>query len=216
MTDLASTVSDALDQFGVGGAIPAHILRPVGLGQRICGPAITIRYVPVGGSPGALYARDARPLLADRDLYQIGEARDVAVFDSGGARDISVMGGLSATWARRVGIEGCIVDGGIRDIDYIREIALPVWSSGRTPITGRHRMEAVEINGTVAIAGAQVRPGDLIVADGSGVCVVPAEWIERVLERCEESAAAERDVVDMMGQGLSSEEITRRLPIEKW
>ncbi len=47
LTDLASSVSDVLDQLGIGGAVPASVLSPVIAGKRICGPAITLRYAKV-------------------------------------------------------------------------------------------------------------------------------------------------------------------------
>jgi 4-hydroxy-4-methyl-2-oxoglutarate aldolase len=196
VTDLCSTVSDALDELGVGGAVPASVLSPVLPGSRICGPAITLRYAPVGGSVGARYARDEPALLADRDLYGVGAPGDVAVFESGGGPGYSVMGGLSATWAKRVGIVGCVVDGGVRDVGTLRDLGYPVWSAGRTPITGRHRLEAVEINGCVTIAGVCVWPGDLVVADETGICVVPSAAIDVVVERSVRSDAAEATVLE--------------------
>jgi regulator of RNase E activity RraA len=215
VTDLASTVSDALDELGIGAAIPASRLAPVVEGARVCGPAITLRYAPVGGSVGARYARDERPLLADRDLYGVGRAGDVAVFQSG-LGDVSVMGGLSATWAKGAGIAACIVDGGVRDIGTIRALPHPTWSTGRTPITGRHRVEAVEINGTVDLAGAQVHPGDLVVADDTGVCVVPAHAIDAVLARALAGEQAESTVLRMLREGRDVSEIVATLPAERW
>ncbi|MGA8417580.1 MAG: RraA family protein [Candidatus Dormiibacterota bacterium] len=216
ITDLTSTVSDALDALGVGSAIPGHVLVPLAPGQRICGPAVTIRYAGRGGTPGAHYARDSRPLLADRDLYGVGQAGDVAVFDAGGAAGTSVMGNLSALWAVRLGIAGCIVDGGVRDIASIRTTGPHVWSRGRTPITGRHRVEAVEINGTVAICGAQVRPGDLIAADDSGVCIVPFESVDAVIAHCEAAEGAEEAVTNLIKSGAAPADVTRALSPERW
>nr|MCW2727351.1 Methyltransferase [Aeromicrobium sp.] len=215
ITDLCSTVSDALDELGVGGAIPASRFSPVVSGGRVCGPAITLRYAPVGGSPGAHYGRKERALLADRDLYGVGQAGDVAVFQ-GGSPDVSVMGGLSATWAKGAGIAACIVDGGVRDVGTIRELEHLVWSAGRTPITGRHRLEAVEINGTVTIGDVQVRPGDLIVGDDTGVCVVPHAVIDDVLERCLAGEQAESTVLTMLRDGRPVSDIVATLPAELW
>ena len=216
LEDLCSAISDVLDRLGVGGAVPAHLLRPLSPGQRVCGPAVTIRYVPHGGSPGAHHARGSRPLLADRDLYGVAQPGDVAVFDCGGWADASVMGSLSARWAQRMEIAGCIVHGGVRDIDSIRELGLPVWSRGRTPITGRYRLEAVEINGTVSIGGAQVRPGDLIAADASGVCVIPRESVAEVVAACQAADSAEAEVVALIDSGAPISQVTRALAPERW
>ncbi|HZB33796.1 MAG TPA: RraA family protein [Streptosporangiaceae bacterium] len=216
LTDLCSTVSDAMDELGIGCAIPACELTPLADGQRVCGPAITVRYVPADGNPGAHYQRNDRARLADRDLYGVGQAGDVAVFDCGGRADVSVMGGLSTRWAKRLNIAACIVDGGVRDVDSIRAQGLSVWSRGRTPITGKHRVEAVEINGTVALDRAQVEPGDLVVADGSGVCVVPRTHVETVLERCEAADDVEAEVIALIDQHASVAKVTSALRADLW
>jgi 4-hydroxy-4-methyl-2-oxoglutarate aldolase len=214
--DLASGVSDILDALGVGGAVPGHRLAPLAPGMRVCGPAVTIRYVAHGGSPGAHHARESRPLLADRDLYGVAEPGDVAVFDCGGQADASVMGNLSARWARRMQIAGCVVHGGVRDVDSIRSLGLPVWSRGLTPITGRYRLEAVEINGTVSIGGVQVRPGDVVAADGSGVCIIPLEHASSVVTACQEAKRAETGLVELIDGGASISQLIQHLRPERW
>lgn len=84
--------------------------------------------------------------------------------------------------AKSVGIAACIADAGVRDVDTIRELELPVWSAGRTPITLHHRLEAVKINRPVSVAGVTVWPGDMLAADDTGLCVVPQGSAARVLE----------------------------------
>lgn len=216
ITDLASAVSDALDELGVGGAVPATALRPVIDGSRVVGPAITLRYEALSGNVGARLARGERALLADRDLYGVGQAGDIGVFHSAAGPHVSVMGGLSATWARSVGIAACIIEGGVRDIATMRELGQPVWSTGRTPITGRQRVEAVEINGTISLCGVQVNPGDLIVADDTGVCVIPVNHIEAVLARCQAGEVKEAAVTRMLLDGRPVADIVATLPIDQW
>jgi 4-hydroxy-4-methyl-2-oxoglutarate aldolase len=216
LTDLSPAVADALDELGVGGSAPGSTLAPLSEGQRIVGPAITIRYVAHGGNVGALTGRGERSGLADRDMYNIGQAGDVGVFDCGGYTGGSVMGGLSAAWARRVQLAGCVVDGAIRDVEGIRADGVPVWSRGRTPTSGKHRVVAAEINGAVSIAGMAVRPGDVIVADGSGVCVIPIEYVEQVRDIALEAERAERKLNTAIGEGASIEDVARILRPEKW
>jgi 4-hydroxy-4-methyl-2-oxoglutarate aldolase len=215
LTDLTSTAVDALDEFGVGGGIGASELAPRSAG-RICGPAITIRYAGEGGSVGAIKGRGERARLAERDLYGIGEAGDVAVFDCGGRVDASVLGSLSARWARRLGIAGCVVDGAVRDLDSVLEIGLRVWSRGVTPVSGKHRLQAVELNGTVSLAGLTVEPGDLVLADQTGVCIVPAARAAEVLERCRALEEAERQIDVAIDSGLEPAEIAASLRPDRW
>jgi len=194
LEDLCSDVSDALDKLGIEGAVPGSVCRPVMSGRRVCGAAVTMRYGQIEGSISDRYARGERPRLADRDLYAVSQEGDVAVIQSDGGPYVSVMGGASAKAAREAGISACIVDGGVRDIGALRDEGLPVWSAGQTPTSGRHRLEAVEINGYVDLGGIRVNPGDLVCADDTGICFVPRDLIGRVLASCLEAQAAERAV----------------------
>jgi 4-hydroxy-4-methyl-2-oxoglutarate aldolase len=216
IADMCSTVSDALDELGVGGAIAGSVIQPRVPGARVCGPAITIRYALEGGSVGALVQRGERAKLADRDLYGVGRPGDVAVFDCGGFARASVMGGLSGRWARRLGIAGCIVDGGVRDLEAIRSEGVPVWSRAVTPVSGKHRLAALEINGDSALDGVPVRPGDLVLADETGVCVVPRAHVGAMLDVCRRADEAERSLVAAIGSGLAPEEIMRILAPDRW
>jgi 4-hydroxy-4-methyl-2-oxoglutarate aldolase len=215
LTDLTSTAADALDELGIGGAIGASQLVPRSPG-RICGPAITIRYAGEGGSVGAIAGRGERARLAERDLYGIGEAGDIAVFDCGGRTDASVLGSLSARWARRLGIAGCVVDGSVRDLDSVREVGLPVWSRGVTPTSGKHRLQALKLNGAVSVAGLKVEPGDLVLGDDTGICIVPAARAAAVLERCRVLEEAERRIETAIESGLSPAEIAAGLRPDRW
>jgi regulator of RNase E activity RraA len=94
------------------------------------------------------------------------------------------MGGQSVAVAQSCGLVGAVVNGAVRDVPSFRSRKFPAWSRGTTPITGKCRMQAVEINGPVTLHDVLVEPGDLIVADDSGVCVVPADKAEYVLEKC--------------------------------
>jgi regulator of RNase E activity RraA len=87
----------------------------------------------------------------------------------------SVLGGKAAQAAVSAGVAAVVVDGAVRDLDEIDATGLCVWSRGSTPITGRNRLEAVEINGPVQIGAVGVEAGDVVVADRSGIVFVPAE-----------------------------------------
>ena len=191
MEDMTTTVSDVLDGYGIDGAIPTSYIKPVIPGSRICGPAVTIRNMPVRKTATKGAIDHDFIAMSTRDIYYISEPGDVLVSDFGGNLEVSNMGGQSCTVAKSCGLAGNIVNGCCRDVSSIREMGYPVFSCGTTQITGKYRMECVEMNGPVTLCGKLVEPGDLMVADDSGVCIVPYELAEPVLEECLKIAAAE-------------------------
>ena len=210
------TISDILDSMGIKGTIPGSELRPVLPGKTIVGPATTLRYVPERDAVTQSFLQSAVAKLADRDAYGVAEPGDVVVMDAGGQGDTSCMGGLSTLTAVKRQLSGNIVDGGVRDVGTIRRLGYPVWSRGITPQTGKFRLEAIEINGPVVCAGVQVHPGDLIVADDTGIVVVPVERAEEVLSRALQMEQRESRIVQALEQGATWPELRKILDPSKW
>jgi regulator of RNase E activity RraA len=213
---LTPTLSDILDSMGIPGAIPGSLLQPVIPGKKIAGPAITLKYIPERMTTAQSFREKAKAKLADRDAYALTEPGDVVVIDGGGRGDISAMGGLSTLMAKKYGLAGNIVDAGVRDIQDIRGLNYPVWSRGITPITGKFRFEALEINGPVVCGGVQVIPGDLVVADDTGVVVVPQSMIQEVIRVAIEALNKETRLIEAIEGGSSMAEIKKILSPEKW
>ena len=213
---LTPTLSDILDSMGIMGSIPASVLRPIILGKKIAGPAVTLRYVPERQTTTQSFKKKTKAKLADRDAYALTEPGDVVVIDGGGREGISAMGGLSTLIAKKYQLAGNIVDCGVRDVSEIRMLDYPVWSRGITPITGKFRLEAVEINGPVVCGGVSVHPGDLVVADDTGIVIVPGKFIEKVIRRALDAAQREDELTEAIEKGSSMEQIKRILAPEKW
>lgn len=198
LPDMTTTVSDLLDSYGVCGAVAASHIKPLLEGKRMVGTAVTLRSMPERKTPTQA-AFDKEPIkMSTREIYYLSEPGDVLVADFGGNLDVSNMGGQSALVGKTSGFVGAIVNGAVRDLPAIREIDFPVWAAGVTPITGKFRMEAMEINGPVRVHDLVVYPGDLIVADDSGICVVPAEHIERLVDEAESIGSAEDKMRDLI------------------
>jgi regulator of RNase E activity RraA len=200
MDDLTSTVSDVLDSLGINGAIPASYLSPIMPEQKMVGTAVTMRSIPERKTPTQGYIDKDFIRMATRDLYHLAEPGDVAVADYGGNLDVSNMGGQSCTVAKSCGLVGAVVYGAIRDVATIRELKYPVWCRGITPITGKFRIEAIEINAPVTLHNVTVVPGDLIIADDSGVCVVPADKVEFVLEKVKSILGEEAQMRELINK----------------
>lgn len=205
--DLTTSVSDVLDSLGIDGVVPASFLKPLGPGQKTVGPAVTIRNILERRTPTKGYLDGAPIRMSTRDIYYLAEPGDVLVTDTGGDLSVSNMGGQSCAVAQQVGLAGSIVYGAVRDASTIISSGYPVWSCGVTPITGKYRIEAVEMNGPVTLHDVRVEPGDLIVADDSGVCVVPFEHAEHVIDEVEKISAAEEKMTELIRSGAPISEL---------
>jgi len=180
LVDLTGTISDAMDQLGIVGVVPAYVLPPVTPGTRVVGPAVTVRNIQRVAQIHKAATVDKNNTQGETEAHNLAEPGDVLVIQ--GVMGCSNMGGQSATIAKRQGFIGAIVDATVRDPDGYRSMDWPVWCKGFTPITGKWRMETVEVNGIVEICGVQVRPGDLVCADEAGVAFVPRTRATDVLE----------------------------------
>ena len=179
LVDLTGTLSDSMDELGIVGVVPAYVLPPVANGTRIVGPALTVRNV-AHATQIHKAAVDKTSGQGETEAHNLAEPGDVLVLQ--GVMGCSNMGGQSATIARRQGFIGAVVDATVRDPEQYRSMGWPVWCRGFTPITGKWRMQTVEVNGVVEICGIQVRPGDLVCADEAGVAFVPRDRAVEVLE----------------------------------
>jgi len=198
LPDVTTTVSDLLDDYGIAGVVAGSHLKPLIPGKVLVGTAVTLRSIPERKTP-TQGVFDKEPIkMSTREVYTLSEPGDVLVADFGGNPDVSNMGGQSALIGKTAGVAGAIVHGAVRDVPTIRALDFPVWSTGVTPITGKFRMEAMEINGPVSMHGIVIYPGDLIVADDSGVCVIPAENVLRLIAEAERICAAENQIRDLI------------------
>jgi regulator of RNase E activity RraA len=153
LADLTGTISDAFDELGIVGVIPAYLLPPVITGARVVGPALTVRNI-AHATQIHKAAHDKASGQCETEAHNLAQQGDVLVIE--GVMGCSNMGSQSATIGRREGEIGAIVDGTLRDPEQYRAMGWPVWCRGFTPITGKWRMQTVEVNGTVQIAGIAV------------------------------------------------------------
>jgi regulator of RNase E activity RraA len=206
-------VSDAMDELGIpSGAISASVLKPVIPGTTIVGPALTVRNVRQRINP-LQGARTHVDKMAELEAHNLAAPGDVLVIE--GVANVSNMEGFSAQAGKRQGEKGAIVMGGMRDIAHWRALPYPVWASEITPVTGKWRVETVEINGVIRIADVRVAPGDLVIADDSGVCFVARDNVLEVLELAERMARAEADRRSAIDEDVPVADIARMVYGEK-
>jgi 4-hydroxy-4-methyl-2-oxoglutarate aldolase len=207
LPDLTGTVSDAMDELGIVGAVPAAVLRPTDPRARVIGRALTVRNI-AAASPVPEQVKAGVSGLNEIEAHNLAEPGDVLVIQ--GVDQVSNLGGMSATIGHRQGEIGAVIDGGARDVDHSRAIGLPVWSKSVSPITGKWRVETIAVNKPVSICGVAVNPGDLVLADEVGVCFVPRLRAADVLAMAQRYAANEKLREDKIAAGVPIAELMPR------
>lgn len=204
LPDLTGMASDAMDELGIVGVIPASILKPVDTKSRIVGRALTQLNIP-HPLPVPDAVKTGVSGLAEIESHNISEPGDVLVIQ--GVDNVSNLGGMAQTIGHRQGQIGAIIDGGARDVDHARDIGYGLWSRSVSPITGKWRVQTVAVNKPVEICGIAVYPGDLVLADDVGVCFIPRERAAEVLARTQRIAAAEKVRVAKIESGAPVSEL---------
>lgn len=188
LPDLTGMSSDAMDELCIAGVVPASVLKPNDPKARLVGRALTVTNIAVAATVPQAVAGGISG-MAEIEAHNLAEPGDVLVLQ--GVDQISNMGGMSATIGHRQGQLGAIVDGAVRDVDHSRDIGYAIWSRSVSPITGKWRVKTIAVNKPVTICGIRVNPGDLVLADETGVCFIPRERANDVLQRARRIAANE-------------------------
>ncbi len=180
-------VSDGMDRLGLKGA--TFGVRPMWPCPKIVGRAVTMKIKPVG---------------LDKSKQHLGTQAIV-----------SCWGGLLSLAAQTKGISGVVIDGACRDVDESREVGFPVYARAAVPMTARSRVMEESCNREIEFAGVQVHPGDLVIADGSGIVIIPRAKEEEVVREAEAVTATEARMAEGIREGMSVLEVLERLGYEQ-
>jgi len=169
-----ASVSDALEQITGKKMYMSHHMQPI-FTTKFAGFAVTVRLKKDEGNsdPNALGG-----MLAAIDG---GEPNSVYVMSVEDGADIAGMGGLMGTAMMSRDYAGAVIDGGVRDVAYLRKIGFPVYATGIVPSTSIHHYRFESAGKPVVCDGVTVSPGDVVAADSDGVVVVPREKATEVL-----------------------------------
>ena len=193
-------VSDALDKLGLPG-VALGITRQ-STNQKITGRVLTVK----------LEAADGR--LADRHLctaaIEAAAPGEVLVIEHHSRADCAGWGGILSRAALVRRIQGVIVDGMCRDIDESRELGFPVFARGAVPSTARGRIIETAYNGPITVGTATVKPGDWVIADGSGVVFLAQENVEAILQQAVQLADRETAFVRDIEAGVPVSKVMSR------
>lgn len=189
-----TNVSDALDALGLKGS--TYGIRPIWHTMgKICGCAVTVKMTAAGLTKSQHH-------LGTKAI-ELAQPGDVIVIDNGGRIDVSCWGGVLATGASCKGVSGVVIDGACRDVDDCVDAGFPVYCRGSVVATARGRIMEESTNSMIQFAGVQVRPGDFVMGDKSGVVIVPQEKLEAVLIKAEELMEKEEAMIRAILNGES-------------
>lgn len=175
-------VSDSLDRLGRVGVVLG--ISPMAPPAKICGRVVTAKLVD------RTNANSATSRHLGTGAIMAANPGDVVVMQHGRS-DAAGWGGILSAAAKTRGLAGVIVDGAARDIDESRELEFPIFARSATPMTARNRIVEESTNEPVLIGRIVVHPGDLVLADGSGVVFLAAAEAEEAIAGAEMIAGRE-------------------------
>lgn len=154
-------------------------LQPLGLGVRLVGRARTCRYLMRRGPEGPHdpIARRTSPEIALIESIQPG---DVFCVDALGVPTAGIIGDILSARLKANGVVAAVIHGAVRDTPYIKEVGLPVFAAGIHPSHSGRDLVPVDFDRPIDMAGVQMIPGDVILADDEGVIAMPLDLAEYI------------------------------------
>jgi regulator of RNase E activity RraA len=191
-----ASVSDAIEQILQKRMYMTHRMQPI-FTSKFAGYARTVQLKKDEGNS------DPAALNGMLQAIDQGGTDSVYVMVVEDGDDIAGMGGLMGTAMSVRGYSGAVIDGGVRDVAYLRKIGFPVFATGIVPSTSVHHYRFAGAQIPVVCNGVQVNPDDIVVADSDGVAVVPKANAQAVLNLAQQMDYKEHSMYSLIEQWKS-------------
>jgi regulator of RNase E activity RraA len=198
-----ASVSDALEQLTGKRMYMSHRMHPI-FTTKFAGLARTVLLKKEEGNS------DPAALNGMLEAIDQGSTNSVYVMVVEGGEDIAGMGGLMGTAMAARGYAGAVIDGGVRDVAYLRKIEFPVYATGIVPSTSVHHYRFGGSQIPVTCDGVTVNAGDIIAADSDGVVVVPRARAQEVLTLAQQMDFKEHSMYAVIEQMKSIVEAVKK------
>ena len=194
-------VSDAMDKLGLKGSVSGLDQRAST--RRIAGRIVTFKLVKAADAP----ATTGAPRHLGTTAIEAAQPGDIIVVEQSTGIDAGSWGGILSLGAKVRKVAGVIVDGPVRDIDEARSYDFPVYCRTLTARTARGRVAEAFTNEPVTIGDVTANPGDYAIADASGVVIIAAADVERVLDAAEMISGREAAMAKALLAGTPISEV---------
>jgi regulator of RNase E activity RraA len=198
-----ASVSDAIEQITGKRMYMSHRMQPI-FTAKFAGFARTVQLKKDEGN------RDPEALTGMLEAIDQGSTNSVYVMALEDGEDIAGMGGLMGTAMAARGYAGAVIDGGVRDVAYLRKIGFPVFATGIVPSTSVHHYRFAGAQIPLLCNGVPVNPGDIVVADSDGVAVVPRAQAQPVLRMAQQMDFKEHSMYAVIEQLKSIVEAVKK------
>jgi regulator of RNase E activity RraA len=198
-----ASVSDALEQLTGRRMYMSHRMSPI-FTTKFAGFARTVQLKKDEGNS------DPAALNGMLQAIDEGSTDSVYVMVVEDGQDIAGMGGLMGTAMAARGYAGAVIDGGVRDVAYLRKIGFPVYATGIVPSTSVHHYRFGGSQVPVTCDGVMVNAGDLVAADSDGVVIVPKDRALEVLHLAQQMDFKEHSMYAVIEQTKSILEAVKK------
>ncbi len=189
-------IADMLDKLGYRQQVLPHYVTPFTAVNRVAGPAFTGQGYPCAQTTN----NDTQTRLDMLDSITPGT---VSVWACGGSMECAHWGEIMSTAARERGCTGAVIDGGVRDLDFINAMQYPVFARFRSCASSIGRWDIKEYQVTVKIGATVVHPGDFVFGDIDGVVIVPKDLTMGILTAAEDVYERESGMRAELRSGVS-------------